>query len=205
MNEEDLKYLSDREKGVYREWQELKNRAPLSVTTSLQLYQLYLAGYSTDEITRLNDNKFPHGLVIESMIKHNWHDRRTQHLAELYGGIYDKVKQTQTEAIAFVADLLAAAHRKHGDKVKKFLQSGDAADLGALAIDTMTSYKTAADMLMKLTGQDKEKNAGGKTLIVGQNLSVSTSEDKPALGEGGVTANIADRILQFLEAGEEKK
>ncbi len=200
-----LKYFTDREKGIYLEWQELKTKAPLSTTTSLQLYELFLAGYSCEEIARLNQNKFPVGMILESRVRHTWDDRRTQHLAELYGGIYDKVKQTQTEAVAFVADLLAAAHRKHGDKLKRFLQSGDPADLGAFSIDTMTSYKTASDTLMKLTGQDKEKPApGNKTVIMGQNLTVASSEEKPAAEGGVVTSNIADRILQFLEAGDKK-
>ncbi len=207
MNEDGLKFFTDRERGIYNEWKEMATKKPLSITTSLKMYELFLNGYSCEEIARLNDNKFPSGMILESRLRDGWDDRRSQHLAELYGGVFDKVRQTQTEAIVFVADLMSAAHRKHGDKVKKFLQSGDAADLGALSIDTMTSYKTAADMLMKLTGQDKEKTPiTNKTVVVGQNVSVASSEEKPALQESNVvTSNIADRILQFLEAGEPKK
>ncbi len=207
MNEEGLRFFTDRERGIYNEWKELPTRKPLSVTTSLKMYELFLNGYSCEEVARLNDHKFPSGMILEARLRDTWDDRRQQHLAELYGGIFDKVRQTQTEAVAFVADLLSAAHKKHGDKLKKFLQSGDQADLGALSIDTMTSYKTAADMLMKLTGQDKEKSpVGNKTVVVGTNVSVMSTEDKPTLEDGNVvTSNIADRILQFLEAGESKK
>lgn len=206
MNEDGLRFFTDREKGIYSEWKDLSSSKPLAVTTSLKMYELFLNGYSCEEISRLNEHKFPTGMILDARLRHTWDDRRQQHLAELYGGIFDRVRQTQTEAVAFVSDLLSAAHKKHGDKLKKYLQSGEQADLDKtnLAIDTMTSYKTAADMLMKLTGQDKEKTPiTNKTVVVGNNVSVT---EERAVDDGGVvTSNIADRILQFLEAGEPKK
>lgn len=199
------KTFTDRECGVYQEWMDKKNKAPLSVSTSLKMYELYLNGYSCEEIFRLNDNQFPLGMILEARIRDSWDDRREQHLTELYGGIVAKVKKTQTEAVAFVADLLAAAHKKHGDKLKKFLQSGNPADLGALSIDTMTSYQTAATMLLKLTGQDKQKDGSNKIQIVGQNIDVQAIGSAQTAEDEQITSGLADKILQFLESKSDNK
>ncbi|SRR6266404_2804109 len=194
---EDLEYLSDDERNALTKWQENRNRPPLSTFTSGQFYQLFLNGNDCQEICRLNENLYPLGIIIEARVAHAWDRRKAEHLSNLYDGISERAKQTQLQSVAFVSDMLAATAKLHGDKVKRFLQTGDENEIKDLPIKSLDSYRKLIEMLLKLTGADSKSKPESKTNI---NIMAPMSSIKVDPKDENMTSEVAGKILALLEA-----
>lgn len=149
--------LTEEERQALAIWQE-RHQPSLSPTLSTKLFQLFLQNKSVAEIVSLNPGVLA-GQVLEARVRDGWDEKRREYLNHLYGTVLYRVMQTQTEAVSFTADLMAAAHRLYGPKLQKFIQTGDAKDLGDAEklIQSLDAYRKVAEMLLKLTLQDKEK------------------------------------------------
>lgn len=158
-------WMSAREADEYRRYKEGRTRMarhPIAPVTSAKFFELYLTGKSCEDIHRLNPG-FDLGQVVDAAVEGRWEDRRREHLDRLMDKARERVLQVQCESVEFVSDLLSAAHRLHGDKLKRFLQTGDPKELGDLQVGSLEQYRKAADVLLKLTGQDKQR-VGGEVL-----------------------------------------
>lgn len=133
----------------------------------------------------------PLGEVVRARIDWDWDQRKDEHVAYLLGSVRDRVRQIQLESISFSADLLSAAHKLHGGKIRAYIQSGNEEDLGDLKITNLKAYKDAVELLMKLTGQDKEVTS----------VTVNTPEvtDKVATSNGTWTQEQAAEVLKLIE------
>ncbi len=132
--------------------------APLAPSTAGKFFELFLQGHSCEEIAKLNPG-FGLGIVVKARLDHHWDDLRNEHMLELMKGIRSRVQQSHLEAVVFAADAMAVYHKLMGDKFKKFLQTGDPAELGEFKNASFRTYKDFVDMLLKLTGQDGAKKA----------------------------------------------
>lgn len=147
--------LSPRERAALAYFRASPNMRALDASFNSRLFELWLNGCDCAEIHRLNP-ALALGQVVAARVSGEWDRRREEHQSRLLDETSDRVKQVQLESVGFVANLMAAANKMHGDSVKAFLQTGDPADLGALRIDSLSAYQKAVDLLMKLTGQDKQ-------------------------------------------------
>ena len=191
--------LTPREQEQLDEWR-AKPNFPLALSTSLKLYELFLEGYDCEQIVKTIDGKFDIGTVLDARLRHDWDGRRDAHLASLYSNVVEKVKKTQAEGAMFLADLLAAAHKLHGGKIRKYLQSGDEKDLGEFRIGSIEGYKKVAEILLRMTGQDGGNSKGTKVQVLAQGpVMVSGSN------ENSKQADYAEQLLSLLAAGKEKK
>ena len=104
-------------------------------------------------------------MIVAARINHNWDDRKAQHVAELFDSVKTRVEQVQLESIHFVSSLLSATHKKYGDKIKKFLQTGVEADLDDLKLNNLKTYQESIELLLSLTGQGaKNKKVSGEVV-----------------------------------------
>lgn len=188
--------LDDREQYALTRWQN-SNHPPLAPETQARLFKLFLNGKSTHEIHRLN-SQFSLGQIVHARIKGEWDRRAEQHLDELLNGVKARVQQVTLESITFVADLLAAANQMHGEAIKKYLQSGNPDDLGALQIQTLDGYRKAVELLQKLTGQDKQQK--GEMTVVHKADESMQNVGKPNMS----SAEEAARILELLVKAKDK-
>lgn len=193
--------LTQEEHNVYIEWLDRKNRASLSPALSAKMFELFLHGDTCERIVSLSPG-IQLGQVLEARVRDRWDQRREKHLDELYGTIAARLKQTQLEAVEFTTDLMAAAHKEFGTKLKKYLMTGDVADLPDNAIKSLAAYSKVADVLLKLSGQNKDKTPTMPTMVTP--AAAVTPEGQKALGSGGVRVDSgsANRILKFLEEQE---
>lgn len=200
-----LAYLTADEQQIYHNWMEHKTKPPLAVSLSLKMFELFLNGASCEDIVKTNQNLYTLGQIYEARVNHGWDERKNKYLADLFGGVVDRVKQTQMEAVTFTSDLLAVAHKQFGTKLKLYLQSGDEKDLGELSLTNLSSYGKTAELLMKLTGQDKKTE---KMTMIGPTIGDKATEITGQVVPGGterLDSGLAMKVLQFLEAkdGEE--
>jgi hypothetical protein len=85
------------------------------------------------------------------------------------------------ESVMFSADLLASANKMFGDKLKKYIQTGDERELGTLKIDSLKQYRDAVELLLKLTGQDKKVEITGQVKQTVEFTGPMTPKDAAAL------------------------
>ena len=160
-----------------------------------QWFQLFLEGYTASEIQRLNP-QYPLGMVLHAQVKYGWDARKDDYAVQLQQRVMEKLMRTQLEAVNFVSDLIAASHKRYGEKVKRYIQTGDEKLLDGVEIASLGSYRGAIETLHKLTGQDKERAAkpgapagsviDGQATVVGR-VSPGTARTiiRRALAAGG--------------------
>jgi len=186
------KSLSPKEVKAYRYWKNSRE-AELAPATQAKLFSLYLNGKTTHEIQALNPG-FSLGQVVYAKIKGEWDRRRNEHLDYLLNTVQQRVIQVTAESAIFIADLLSATNKYHGEAIKKYLQTGDPSDLGELQINSLQGYTRAVELLQKLTGQDKQQ----KLLVDG----VVTHKTENDIIDVPVTAEEAGDMLKKILEGK---
>jgi hypothetical protein len=165
---------------------------PLAPTVQAQLFGLYLQGRSLGEIRQLNHPAFSLGQIVHAAIEGDWYRQKLEYQGNLLQAAKERLQQIGCESVQFLADSLAAAHKQHGEALQKYLQSGNAADLGAFGIGSIRQYKEVAELILKMTGQDKTS-----TLNVKGEVKCTTSPP--------VSQSEPDRPLSLKELAERKK
>jgi hypothetical protein len=135
--------------------------APISASVALGMFNLYLNGRSIREIWDMNRAAFGFGQVVHAAVEGNWFEHKAKYLEGLFESAALRAKQAVAEGAEFTADMMAAAHKLHGMAIRKFLQTGNIEDLGAMGITSLRQYKELIEIHMKLTGQDKVQKVGG--------------------------------------------
>ena len=154
----------------------------LASSTAEKFFSLYIHGYNCKEIHEINSS-FPIGMIIHAKVKFRWDQRRDEHVQELMGRVREKVMLTQLESAHYLTDVLSAVHKLHGQKVKKFMQTGNEEDLKGVDLGTQYNYARTFDMISKLTGQTKDKNVTPPLQIT------VTPAAAPSTGAGSVPAS----------------
>lgn len=192
--------LSPAEKKIYQDWQENKNKPSISPTTAVKLFGLFIHGIGCQEIVNLNAPAFCIEQILEARVRDQWDEKRKTYTDEIYAGIVSNARQTQVESVQFVSTLLAAAHKFHGQKLQRYLQTGDEKELTGMSVDSFRTYKSVAETLLKLTGQDratieKRIEKPGVNIQNAQILNLSGGPVPPS-----VSPQIANQILAYLES-----
>jgi hypothetical protein len=205
-----LQHFTPKERALLEEWQKEKKKPSLSPTLSVKLFELFLHGLTCDEISALNKGVYLVEQILEARLRDGWDERRQEYVNSLFDNIVGRVTQAQAESVSFLTDMLAVAHRQHGDKLRLFLQDGDETHLGDFKINGFQTYKNVVDTLMKLTGQDKDKDKSANKKPI--QPEVSEKEDEPAISlkilpAGGirvVESTTAAQILGALKTDNEQ-
>lgn len=180
--------LTHREEAAYR--MHLKaSEPPLSPSLQMQLFELYLNGYSCEQIASLNRG-IRLGAIVRAFKEGDWMNKRGAYINHLLENVKDRVQQVQCEAVVFASDLLAVAHKMFGGKLQRYLQTGDESELGGLAINSLKQYKETVDLLLKLTGQD-----GTKKLSVSGEIKHGLEATPQTIAPGPLTAEQAAKLI----------
>jgi hypothetical protein len=155
--------LTERELREYRIYLRL-NQPPMAPSTQAQFYNLFLQGNNCEEIQRLNPNGFSLGAIVRARMEGDWDLRRREYQRQLMDSARERVQQVTLETVDRLANELAASNKLINDRVKKFLQTGDPAELQGTSVGSIRHLKEAVEMLQKLTGQDVKKQQVGGTV-----------------------------------------
>ncbi len=163
--------LSDREHHAYTVWCG-SDKPGLAPSLNAKLFNLFLQGKSCEEIRRMNPS-LSLGEIVAGAVEGDWHRRRDEHLDELLTQTSVRIQQTTLETADFVCDLLAVANREHGDRLRRYLQTGNEAELGDFRISSLPALKMVIETLQKLTGQERNQ----KLHVVGEVLHRNKDEE----------------------------
>lgn len=145
--------LSQGELFAYEYWAKV-NQPSLAASLNAQLFTLFLNGKTCEEIRRLN-MALTLGQIVAARVEGDWDARRDEHLDRLLTETSKRAEQATLETVEFVCDMLAVASREHGEKFRRYLQTGSQADLGEFKIDSIFNLKQTIEILQKLTGADR--------------------------------------------------
>ncbi len=163
-------------------------RPPIAASTAVGMFQSFLAGKECDEIAKIS-GAFTLAEVVRTRVEDRWDERRKDYRESLLKGAQDSVRQEVLASTYFVLDQLAATRKYHGERIAKYLQTGEQEYISSLFIFNPKSMKEMVDVLMTLTGQNKPKN--------GQidHTGTVTHEVKAASdGTPGLDTNLVDVI-----------
>lgn len=163
------------------EWR-AKQEPPLHLSVALKLYELFLNGYTCEDIYNVNGGKYPLGQIVDAKERYSWEETRARQVAGLMSKIEDKIVKTKYEAINVVTDLVNAASKLYNTRIQEYLQNGDESVLETLEITNIKNFKTLVGMLNELT-EDKAPTAKGPT----------------------VNGNVTQNIVQVVESPQSKK
>jgi hypothetical protein len=134
-----------------------KGGHPLAPETAASLFELYLNGSSCGEIHRLN-KAFKYEAILWSRIKYEWDRQKDEFAISLTERVKEKAIRAALDTTSLLSDMLVAANKKHGDRLKRYIQTGNEEDLGdAMSIDSIASLTRAVEGLQKITGADQVK------------------------------------------------
>jgi hypothetical protein len=184
--QEAIAKLSKRDLHAYNIWRGT-DRPALAPSLNAKFFNLYLNGKGCEEIRRLNP-QFGLGDIVAARIEGEWDKRRDEHLDQLLDQTSRRLQQTTMETADFVCDLLAVANREHGDRLRRYLQTGDDKELGDFRISSLPGLKSAIEILQKLTGDDRKQSV----TLAGEVLHRQTEEKKQP------TPEQASNVLKLL-------
>ena len=169
--------LDPEEKEVYTRYM-ASGKPPVSPATAQQFYNLYLRGCSAKDIQAMNPS-FDLGMIVRAKMDNDWDLKRKDYTEGLVDRIQETVQASQLESVQFVSLWAAAFNKLNGDKLRRFVQTGKEEDLGDLKGQmTLKAYQQTLELLLRLTGQDKDKNVSGEI------LHTHRTEDKGEVVDG---------------------
>jgi len=170
----------------------------IALSTANKFFELYINGNEVAEIHKLNP-AFPVSAIHWCRVKYDWDNMRRQYILTLQRNIVDKVVKAQLEATSLYADIISAASKKHGEKLKKYIQTGDEKYLDkALDIHNVAQLQKAVDGLQKITNQDKNftvTNTNEQKLTVDVNVN----------SDSNLSTESASKILAVVAEERRKK
>lgn len=182
--------LSEKEESAYDYF--CKSDQPaLAPSLNAKLFTLWLNGKSCEEIRRLNQG-LTLGQIVAARIEGDWDALRKEHLDRLLQETSTRVQQTTFETADLVCDMLAAANKEHGDRLRRYLQTGDEKELGDMRITGISGLKSAIEILQKLTGQERQKS-----VTIGGELTSYSASSVAAVNKKPTSAQ-AEQVLKLL-------
>jgi hypothetical protein len=187
-----LDQLSPRELAAFKTTVQMKV-APVSPSTANGFFQLFLAGRSCLEIAEMNKG-FTLGQVVRCRVEGEWDRRLKEHLEQLMRETMSQVTQVKLESLRYQSDLIRVHHRLYGERIARFLQTGNADELAGVPLP---AYKVLVQQLAELTEEKK-----GTTVVVER----ERAPEKVVEGTATVTkpppADIFSALAQKVKGGE---
>ena len=180
---------------VYDEWSQ-KGLPFIPLASALKLYELFLNGYSVNEIYRINGGKIELGAIVDARIRFKWDERKEKQLEGLYSNIDQKIIKAKNEALVYLTDSLAAAHKLMGDKVKLFLQEGDISLIQGMDLDKFKTYKELLQMLQTLTANNGKNVPQREVLIGGEVMHTHRVEKMNGADATNMLKELEDKVIE---------
>lgn len=156
---EQLPKLNDREQHALQLGRNI-DPPRIALSTSAQMFELFLNGKSTEAIQKLNPG-FSLAQIVLARVEGRWDEQKALYEAQLMSGVRERAVKAHLETITLISDMMVSAVKLHGEKHARYQQTGDEKELqGALKINNIKDLKDLVVVLMKATGQDQQPVTG---------------------------------------------
>jgi hypothetical protein len=183
-----------------------RQRENLNPSLIAGMYELFISGKTLEDIVKINQGSVTLGEAARLRVEDRWDERKVSYRQQLEFEARERLKQTQLEGIDFLAIQLKATTKFLNAKLLKYIATGDDQYYkDASIISSMKDWSNAAEMLLKLSGQDKESNVNVSGQIQHEVKNPSTEAQAAALKKSGLSSKQAAGVLAALIADDEPK
>lgn len=162
-----------------------------------------MGGHSCEEIANLNP-AFGLGIIVRARVDSNWDTQRDEHLEHLMANIRQVAQAKQLGSIRFVSDALAAFEKLAGEKFQRYLQTGDAAQLGEFKTMSFKQYKELIELILKLTGQESSTTKKVTGDVLHRHVVEESAQPITVRANRPMSVGEADALLKRLDVGVKK-
>lgn len=192
-----LSLLTDEEKLALNDYEISGSKNHLGPTLAASLFSLFLNGKSLKEIQALN-KAYSLGMIVDARLRYDWDTQKEDYARDLFLKVRERASQAHAESIHHLIDRLSATHKLTGDKLQRFIQTGDESLIAGMNLSSMTNYGKIVQLLMSMLGQDSKKGAS-----ISLNIQSPQSVQATAIGgekiEGQLLpAGTASQIIKAL-------
>ena len=186
--------LSEKDKALIQKFIEhgLPNIGKVSDRLIKDWFELFVQGKSARDIHR-NNAVFPLEVILYCQIKYNWDQLREEYINELQKKTMERLMQIRMESVNFAVDLLNVAHKQHGEKLQKYLQSGNDEDLPEMAISSIAGYQKVLETLIKAVEGAKKSKEEGTPLV-----AINVGSDAKIEANTKINVDNAEKLLEIL-------
>ena len=133
---------------------EAEGSKPIALSLSMQMLNLFLEGYSCNEIAKQNKGLAEIDILV-CRKKYNWDEQRDKYIYDLTCQMREKLTKSRLESIEWATNALAVFHKSEKEQQIKYLQSGKEEDKPENIIKTTGAYKQMQEILQKITGESR--------------------------------------------------
>lgn len=179
-------YLNDKEKdglrSFYESYEDPKQTPVLRVGAEkqLELFNLFLNGYTCSEIYRSNKTKdLTLGQIVICCVEGKWHEQRLQYITDLFNTARTKATVAIEEGISFMVLVMNASHKYHRKNLEDYIKTGNLEELQKTKteIASIRQYKDAVDTLLKLVQRIPGINSTTSEMPIGEELEKKDTVD----------------------------
>ncbi len=147
----------------------------LSSSIAAQMFEQFLNGSTPTQISR-EWRGYQLGAIVRAAVDYSWHDKKAEYLEHLHTNDVERSKQTAAESVEFTSTLLAVAHKRWGEKLRRYLATGDTSELDGFEIRSIDQYRKVIQTFLELTGHKPSEYLKPPT---------QATDGKPQTGFGG--------------------
>jgi hypothetical protein len=145
----------------------------VSPIEAAQMFEIFLHGGSCTQIEK-QWRKYKLGAIVKAAIEYQWHEKRQEYLEHLHRDAVERGRQAVAESVGFTADLLAVAHKRWGQKLRRYLATGDESELDGFEIRSIDQYRKVVQTFLELTGHDPSEVFAKKTPESGEMMAAGS-------------------------------
>jgi hypothetical protein len=196
--------LTERELNALRVYASFGKQPDIAPSTIASFYSLFLNGKTCQEIVVANSG-FSLAQIVKLRVDHEWDQKRFEYINQLLVKTNDKMIQIKLESMNFLGDAIAVTHKLLGEKLVRFLQTGNVAELEGVPVGTLGQYKLFQELLAGLATPQKpgmsSPNLPGPAVhvSVGANSSVKIESGSGKPDRAKVLNNLGNKLLDQEE------
>jgi hypothetical protein len=146
-----------------------------------ELFRLYVNGTSIQDIAKLNPN-LSLGQICHAAVEYKWKETKDSYVEAAIQRNKERLPQMLSESVEYIADLITATHKFNGDKIKKYIQTGEEEYIAGINLGNFKNYKELVEAMSKLMGSGQQP--GKPSVTINNNVQ---GGEAPGIDAGGDT------------------
>jgi hypothetical protein len=154
-----------------------KTAGAVSETESMKLYELFMLGYSFNDIQQQYP-QYPVAQIILTAALRGWCKDREKMMGSLRDRIQAKVVKSVIEQVDFLTTMLSVTNVQHMDTMRKYIMDPTNNPLPVIHVQNIKEYKEVAEVLHKLVAGVSSSGGNNKKNAMMDALTAPVKSDK---------------------------
>lgn len=127
-----------------------KTAGALSKQEAIPLYELFLLGYSIDDLNRKYP-QYPVGKIALTAALNSWVKDREKLANSVYDRIKARIVRSTVEQVEFLTDMISVSATENTEEMRKYLADPTKTPPPQMRIKNIKEYQQVIEMLVKVT------------------------------------------------------